>query len=339
MIDFRYHLVSIIAVFLALTVGIVLGSTMLQDPVLNTLQAEADRLRDQAERLREEKDTAEQLNASANHVISSRADDMLHDRLADTRVVIVEAPGGAPELRNALATRLEQAGATVVGRLTLTGGYVDPQRADSVEELLDETVDAGDLPDGTTAKRAGAALARALVAAEDERDGGADTAAARESEALLEEFAEAGLLTVRGEPVRAADAVLVLAPAEPFAAATAPSPDAVSSPENTTLLELARALGAASEGMTLAGSPSSLETGGLVTQARTEGARFTTVDSAGGAAGNVVTVLALAASLAGHNGHYGIGGGADGFLPDPLPGPIASPSATSSPSAAPGGNG
>ncbi|MEE2045447.1 copper transporter, partial [Nocardiopsis tropica] len=39
MIDFRYHLVSIVAVFLALTVGLVLGTTMLQDPLLNTLQS------------------------------------------------------------------------------------------------------------------------------------------------------------------------------------------------------------------------------------------------------------------------------------------------------------
>lgn len=30
MIDFRYHLVSIVAIFLALTVGIVLGSTVLE---------------------------------------------------------------------------------------------------------------------------------------------------------------------------------------------------------------------------------------------------------------------------------------------------------------------
>ncbi len=30
MIDFRHHLVSIVAIFLALTVGIVLGSTVLQ---------------------------------------------------------------------------------------------------------------------------------------------------------------------------------------------------------------------------------------------------------------------------------------------------------------------
>ena len=36
MIDFRYHLVSIVAVFLALAIGIVLGSTELEGPTLST---------------------------------------------------------------------------------------------------------------------------------------------------------------------------------------------------------------------------------------------------------------------------------------------------------------
>ena len=39
MIDFRYHLVSIVAVFLALAIGIVLGSTELQGHTLDALRA------------------------------------------------------------------------------------------------------------------------------------------------------------------------------------------------------------------------------------------------------------------------------------------------------------
>ncbi len=40
MIDFRYHLVSIVSIFLALAVGIVLGAGPLQDQVGNTLTSE-----------------------------------------------------------------------------------------------------------------------------------------------------------------------------------------------------------------------------------------------------------------------------------------------------------
>jgi hypothetical protein len=39
MIDFRYHLVSLVAVFLALAVGIVLGTTALNGPLTRGLQS------------------------------------------------------------------------------------------------------------------------------------------------------------------------------------------------------------------------------------------------------------------------------------------------------------
>ena len=38
MIDFRYHLVSIVAVFLALAVGVVLGSATLNGPITKELR-------------------------------------------------------------------------------------------------------------------------------------------------------------------------------------------------------------------------------------------------------------------------------------------------------------
>ena len=47
LIDFRYHLVSIVAVFLALAIGIVLGSTELQGAALSGLRATRNSLRSQ----------------------------------------------------------------------------------------------------------------------------------------------------------------------------------------------------------------------------------------------------------------------------------------------------
>ena len=41
MVDFRYHLVSIIAVFLALAVGIVVGTAALNGPVLDSLRGKS----------------------------------------------------------------------------------------------------------------------------------------------------------------------------------------------------------------------------------------------------------------------------------------------------------
>ena len=45
MISFRYHIVSIIAVFLALALGIVVGTTALNGPITSNLRSEVDTLR------------------------------------------------------------------------------------------------------------------------------------------------------------------------------------------------------------------------------------------------------------------------------------------------------
>lgn len=45
MVDFRYHLVSLVSVFLALAVGIILGAGPLQNSIGNTLQDQVTELR------------------------------------------------------------------------------------------------------------------------------------------------------------------------------------------------------------------------------------------------------------------------------------------------------
>ena len=42
MINFRFHLISLIAVFLALAVGVVMGYSVLGQPTVDTLQGRVD---------------------------------------------------------------------------------------------------------------------------------------------------------------------------------------------------------------------------------------------------------------------------------------------------------
>ena len=65
MIDFRYHLVSIVAVFLALAIGIVLGSTELQGTTLDSLRGLTNSLKGQLNAAEAQRDSyAQQANAS-----------------------------------------------------------------------------------------------------------------------------------------------------------------------------------------------------------------------------------------------------------------------------------
>ena len=58
MIDFRYHLVSLVSVFLALAVGIVLGAGPLKEPIGESLQSQVDALRSDRDTLRTNLDAA-----------------------------------------------------------------------------------------------------------------------------------------------------------------------------------------------------------------------------------------------------------------------------------------
>lgn len=316
MIDFRYHLVSIVAVFLALTVGLVLGTTMLQDPLLDTLKSETALLRGQSEDLRLERDEADRLTAGADQFVEAAADEVLADRLRGIDVVVVAAPDTDEEIVHALERRAEGAGAKITGELWLQESFLDEAGSTFVDELaLQVSSDPQELDGGPYAK-AGAELGRALAAAvEDEDTGGADSedGGERGAGAVLAAFEEGGLITVQGSPARSADAMLVVAPA----GAAETDEDAV-----TVLRELIESLSRQVGPTVLAGDVEAGREGGLLARVLADEVPVSTVDVAGRAAGDVATVLVLAEALDGARGAYGVGEGTSGFVPRPLPGPI-----------------
>ncbi|MDA2808111.1 copper transporter [Nocardiopsis suaedae] len=341
MIDFRYHLVSIVAVFLALTVGLVLGTTMLQDPLLNTLKSETSDLREQSDTLRTEKERAEALNEGGDEMAAVFAEDVLDRRLDGTGVVVVSAPGADAEVRTGLESRVEQAGGTVEGHLALADKYIDPDQATFVGELADQLAEGADASGGAGGpyERAAARLAEAVGAVPEDGDGGSGDGGEDgdggseegegsdegggggiDGEAVLAGFAEAGLLTVEGEPVDAADAVLVVAPATPFPTGASPSPEGEEAEPhgNDAVLPLVAAVGGDAPAL-LAGDASAAGPGGLIARVRRDGTPVATADAVGRPSGDVAAVLALAEALEDDPGHYGTGEEADGFLPDPPP--------------------
>ncbi|MFD0773896.1 copper transporter, partial [Streptomonospora algeriensis] len=80
MIDFRYHLVSVIAVFLAFAVGIALGGALLHGALPNPREDAAEQ-RAEIERLPAEKELAERLGSGGDRLADAYADRILRDRL------------------------------------------------------------------------------------------------------------------------------------------------------------------------------------------------------------------------------------------------------------------
>ena len=93
MIDFRYHLVSIVAVFLALAIGIVVGTTALKPAVLTGLQKTATAEKARIDALFARNAQLKNQLRAAQAFAQAGEQLTLGDLLDGQRVVLVTAPG------------------------------------------------------------------------------------------------------------------------------------------------------------------------------------------------------------------------------------------------------
>lgn len=315
MIDFRYHLVSIVAVFLALAVGIVLGTTMLQDPFLDQLKAEGVSLKEETDKLRADKDALTALSTGDDQLIAAYAPQMVAERLTDARVVVMTPPGTDARMVEAVSARVRQGGGTVTGTVGFTDKYLEDQEGGVISGLTERLRPAElSLPSGTPYERAAAEIAWATLVKNEDEAGQEDPAA----ETLLAGFETGGYLKLSGEPSARATLAVVVAPSSAF-----PGPDVKA--DNAAFVALARALDETGQGAVVAGGPTARAADGLLAALRDDDSAdgVSSNDAADTQSGQVVTVLALADERKGQSGQYGIGERADAFLPDPVPPPIS----------------
>lgn len=133
MINFRYHIVSLTAVFLALAVGIVLGAGPLQsniaDGLNSTLTQEVSDLRADKSRLNGELATSEQLRGATDEALGALLPGALSARLSASQATLVVLPSAEADVIAATSTTLLAAGAAVQ-RLEISADWL----ADSTSE-------------------------------------------------------------------------------------------------------------------------------------------------------------------------------------------------------------
>lgn len=123
MINLRYHIVSLVAVFLALAVGIVMGSTVIDRAIVDGLQNRVNSVDNRARRTDEEnRRLAGQLDLMRNFADQAR-DQLVEGQLRGVPVLVVTVQGvdtrPVEDLREALAT----AEAVSAGTLLLTAKF------------------------------------------------------------------------------------------------------------------------------------------------------------------------------------------------------------------------
>lgn len=316
-VDFRYHLVSIVAVFLALAVGIVVGTTALNGPVLDDLNERVTGLTGDKRALEGDLRAAEQRAAAQEQAARLLSPSVVGGRLEGQRVVLVSTPDAPARLREDLLPLLSAAGASVGPSVRLRPGLLDPANGQLLDDLVAQVaVPGAPLPEGEPVDRAVVQLAQVLVA----RPGVAPPSAETVGRVLAAYQGE-DLVDVEGPTDRPAT-VAVLLSGDPDADPAALEGEAgdAAAEQVRALLGLARALDTRSSGAVVAGGPAAADEGGLLAALRDDNGvadRVSSVDAADTPTGRLALVLALQEQAAGGAGAYGSGPGADAVLPDP----------------------
>ena len=137
MIDFRYHVVSIVAVFLALAIGIVLGSTELQGPTFNILNHTTAKLQNELDQARSQLAAAQSQANQGEQYAAAVEPAVLRDLLPGQRLLIVTEPGVQPQVVSGISTAATDAGASVTGQIALQPKFFDS--SDTTQDSLNQT--------------------------------------------------------------------------------------------------------------------------------------------------------------------------------------------------------
>jgi hypothetical protein len=304
-ISFRFHLVSLVAVFLALGVGVLTGTTVINRGVVARLESQTESISGQLESLREElgqlQSEAEVWSALGDEATES----LLTGRLTQQEVILVTQDGTSEESLAGVRGALEASGATVAALLS-----IGPRMAlatDAERESLSAIVGAE-----TGEDPAALAAAAAQLLAERLADGpnGTDT---------LEQLLDEDFLVVQGPRLTETGLRGLGGPDEIFVAVAGGPAQSDLTPASFMVPLVADLVAA---GMPVAAAEPARgeeQEPPFVTILRTEanvGPLIATQDNVDHPAGQIGIVLALEDLLQGSPGHYGIKDGTSRALPE-----------------------
>jgi Copper transport outer membrane protein, MctB len=341
-IDFRYHLVSIVAVFLALAIGIVLGSTELQGPAYNFLDKTTSKLENELSQVSSQRDTAQQQAGEDEQYAQAVEPAVLRGLLTGQRLLIVTEPGAQPGVVSGITAAAVDAGATVTGQINLTPKFFDTSGTtqDSLNQAtLGVAQTAGiQLDTSATYQQQAAQVIATEILTTPVKPGSSDSQSAGDQGAtatatptaatagpMLQAYAASQFLTITGQPATPATLAIVVTPQN------APS-DGSADQLDQVLVPLVQELAGKSAATVVVGSSAGSGAGSPIAVLRSNNVsnQVSTVDDADLVSGQTVAIQALAVQLGGGKASsYGFtSNGATSIAPSPVPAPTASPSAT-----------
>lgn len=307
MISLRQHAISLAAVFLALAIGVVLGSGFLSDTLLSSLRDEKRDLHTQINGLHDQKNVLAEKLSAANNFEGQLAGRMVHDALAGKTVVLFGTPDAKDDDLAAVSKLVAQAGGTVTGTVSLTQEFVEANSAEKLRTVVNSSI----LPAGTQlstklvdqGSQAGDLLGIALLINANPAAPGVDET---QRATVLAALRDTGFITYR--PIdhfgAANGAIVVTGGALPADAGN----------QGSSVARFAAALAPHGTGALLAGRDGSANGTAAVAVARADGGMagtISTVDNIDSESGRITAILGLHDLMnGGHSGQYGTGHGA-----------------------------
>lgn len=298
MISLRQHAISLIAVFLALAVGLFLGSGFIGDRVNQLTGSDRDRLGT----VENERDAlSRQVNVDTGFIkdVTPR---LIGGALDGKSVLLVTDPAAGEADVETVKGLLNDSGADYSGQLALTTALIRDENAAKLSTVIDQSIPPGqqlraDYTD--SGSRVGDLLGATLLL----RDTGRPVAQ-QQLDNVLQTLREGGFVDYAEGTVKPADLVVVM---------TGGQMAADSGAQGQLVGRLAAAMAQRAQGGVLAGRQSSAEGGSPIAVVRSDpglGNGLSTVDDVNEQTGQVTVVLALVAEADGRSGAYGTGPGA-----------------------------
>jgi hypothetical protein len=148
-ISLRYHVVTIVAIFLALAIGTLAGAAFVQPALQEELQNQTDRLQRNNDGLRAEVDDLRAQMTGLGDFVDAVAPSLTQDRLSGTPVILVTQAGVEEDVLTQAKAALDNAGADVLTTVSATDELVseDPATQEQLATIVGEpTASADELP-------------------------------------------------------------------------------------------------------------------------------------------------------------------------------------------------
>ena len=307
MISLRQHAFSLAAVFLALAVGVVLGSGFLSDTLLSSLRDEKRDLHTQITGLNDQKNVLNEKLSAANNFDTQLVGRMVHDALGGKTVVVFRTPDAKDDDVAAASKFIGQAGGTVTGTVSLTQEFVEANSAEKLQTVVNSSI----LPAGQQlstklvdqGSQAGDLMGIALLINANPAVPPVDET---QRDTVLAALRDTGFITYQpSEHLGAANAALVI---------TGGALPQDAGNQGVSVARFSAALAPHGSGTLLAGRDGSATGGAAVAVARADAgtnSAISTVDDLDTAPGRITAILGLHDLInGGHAGQYGTGHGA-----------------------------